>query len=130
LKQASLRRRSIDGVEVDELLQHADVAMYMAKSKHLGSCGTTPTTTTTTRRSWNSSRNPSRNRRRPARAAYNEESLLDGRVEAIEALVALATSATRFALPRQFPSACRADGLLDKLTDWSCPSARRHQHCA
>jgi predicted signal transduction protein with EAL and GGDEF domain len=119
-----------DGVEVDELLQHADVAMYMAKSKHLGIV-----------------RYDSRHDHYDAsklelvaqlRHAIDDGqlvlhyqpkvSLIDGRVHAIEALVRWNHPTHGLLYPDSFLPLAEQTDLIDKLTDWVLARALVETH--
>jgi diguanylate cyclase (GGDEF)-like protein len=109
-----------DGIEVDELLQHADVAMYNAKSKHLGIV-----------------------RYDPAHDHYDaaklelvaqlrhaiddgqlllhyqpKASLVDGRVDTVEALVRWRHPTHGVLYPDSFLPLAEQTDLIDKLTDF------------
>jgi diguanylate cyclase len=108
------------GEDVDELLQLADVAMYVAKAQHAGVIGY----------------NPSQNHYDAAnltlvselRHAIDENelvlfyqpkvSLQDGRVEAVEALVRWQHPELGLLPPDRFIPLAEQTGLIDRVTEW------------
>jgi diguanylate cyclase len=108
------------GEDVDELLQLADVAMYVAKAQHAGVVGY----------------NPSQNHYDAAnltlvselRHAIDENelvlfyqpkvSLQDGRVEAVEALVRWQHPELGLLPPDRFIPLAEQTGLIDRVTEW------------
>jgi diguanylate cyclase (GGDEF)-like protein len=110
----------VDGDEVDDLLQHADVAMYMAKAKHLGIVRYDPA-------------NDHYDASKLALVAqlrhaiddgqlvlhYQPKTTLsDGHVEAIEALVRWQHPTHGLLYPDSFLPLAEQTDLIDRLTDW------------
>jgi diguanylate cyclase (GGDEF)-like protein len=109
-----------DGTDVDELLQHADVAMYVAKEQHRGVVRY----------------DPSQNHYDPAdlalvgqlRQAIETDQLVlhyqpkatldDGRVEAVEALVRWRHPTLGLLYPDRFIPLVEQTDLIDRLTEW------------
>jgi diguanylate cyclase (GGDEF)-like protein len=119
-----------DGVEVDELLQHADVAMYMAKAKHLGILRYD-----SEHDHYDASKLELVAQLRHAiddgqlELHYQpKESLVDGRVEAIEALVRWQHPTHGLLYPDSFLPLAEQTDLIDKLTDWVLARALVETH--
>jgi EAL domain-containing protein (putative c-di-GMP-specific phosphodiesterase class I)/GGDEF domain-containing protein len=109
-----------DGVAVDELLQHADVAMYMAKAKHLGIVRYDPR-----HDHYDASKLELVAQLRHAiddgqlvLHYQPKESLIDGRVDAVEALVRWQHPTHGLLYPDSFLPLAEQTDLIDKLTDW------------
>jgi len=108
-----------DGTDVDELLQHADVAMYLAKSQHTGVVRYDP----------NDDHYDAANLGLIAdlRHAIDEGQLVvhyqpkaaleDGRVEAMEALVRWEHPTLGFLYPDRFIPLAEQTDLIDRLTE-------------
>ena len=109
-----------DGSEVDELVQHADVAMYMAKAKHLG----------IVRYDRDQDHYDATKLELVAqlRHAIDDDqlvlhyqpktSLIDGRVDAIEALVRWQHPTHGLLHPDSFLPLAEQTDLIDRLTEW------------
>jgi diguanylate cyclase (GGDEF)-like protein len=109
-----------DGTEVDELLQHADVAMYMAKSQHLG-----VVRYDSDHDHYDASKLELVGQLRHAiddgqlLLHYQPKaSLSDGRVDAVEALVRWQHPTHGLLYPASFLPLAEQTDLIDKLTDW------------
>jgi EAL domain-containing protein (putative c-di-GMP-specific phosphodiesterase class I) len=109
-----------DGTEVDELLQHADVAMYMAKAKHLGIVRYDPR-----QDHYDASKLELVAQLRHAiddgqlvLHYQPKASLLDGSVDAIEALVRWQHPTHGLLQPDSFLPLAEQTDLIDRLTDW------------
>ena len=119
-----------DGVEVDELLQHADVAMYMAKAKHLG----------VVRYDADQDHYDASKLELVAQLRHAiddgqlvlhyqpKEWLTDGRVDAIEALVRWQHPTHGLLYPDSFLPLAEQTDLIDKLTDWVLARALVETH--
>ena len=109
-----------DGIDVDDLLQHADVAMYVAKAQHVG----------VVRYDAEHDHYDAANLgliadlRRAIDAGelvmhYQPKAALeDGRVEAVEALVRWQHPTLGLLYPDRFIPLCEQTDLIDKLTTW------------
>ncbi|HEY5025091.1 MAG TPA: bifunctional diguanylate cyclase/phosphodiesterase [Acidimicrobiales bacterium] len=109
-----------DGIDVDDLLQHADVAMYMAKDQHTG----------VVRYDAAHDHYDAANLgliaelRRAIDAGelvmhYQPKAALeDGRVEAVEALVRWQHPTLGLLYPDRFIPMCEQTDLIDRLTTW------------
>ncbi|MEY2404422.1 MAG: diguanylate cyclase [Acidimicrobiaceae bacterium] len=109
-----------DGVAVDELLQHADVAMYVAKAKHLG----------IVRYDAGQDHYDATKLELVAQLRHAiddgqlvlhyqpKESLTDGHVDTIEALVRWQHPTHGFLFPDSFLPLAEQTDLIDRLTDW------------
>jgi diguanylate cyclase len=119
-----------DGAEVDELLQRADVAMYMAKSKHLGIVRYDPR-----HDHYDAAKLELVSRLRHAiddgqlvLHYQPKASLVDGRVDAIEALVRWQHPTHGLLYPDSFLPLAEQTDLIDKLTDWVLARALVETH--
>ena len=109
-----------DGIDVDDLLQHADVAMYVAKAQHAG----------VVRYDAAHDHYDAANLGLIAdlrRALDGDELVLhyqpkaaleDGRVDAVEALVRWNHPTLGLLYPDRFIPLCEQTDLIDKLTEW------------
>ncbi len=107
-----------DGIDVDDLLQHADVAMYLAKSQHVGVVRYDP------QHDHYDAANLGliADLRRAIDAGelvlhYQPKAALDdGRVEAVEALVRWQHPTLGLLYPDRFIPMCEQTDLIDRLT--------------
>ena len=109
-----------DGIDVDDLLQHADVAMYMAKAQHTG----------VVRYDADHDHYDAANLGLIAdlRRAIDADELVmhyqpkaaleDGHVEAVEALVRWQHPTLGLLYPDRFIPMCEQTDLIDRLTTW------------
>jgi diguanylate cyclase len=109
-----------DGIDVDDLLQHADVAMYVAKAQHTG----------VVRYDAEHDHYDAANLGLIAdlRGAIDADELVmhyqpkaaleDGRIEAVEALVRWQHPTLGLLFPDRFIPMCEQTDLIDKLTTW------------
>jgi diguanylate cyclase (GGDEF)-like protein len=109
-----------DGIDVDDLLQHADVAMYLAKAQHSG----------VVRYDAEHDHYDAANLGLIAdlRRAIDADELVmhyqpkaaleDGRVEAVEALVRWQHPTLGLLYPDRFIPMCEQTDLIDRLTTW------------
>jgi len=109
-----------DGSEVDELLQHADVAMYMAKSKHLGIVRYDPDHDhyDATKLELVAQLRHAIDDGQLVLHYQPKLSLTDGRVDEIEALVRWQHPTHGLLYPESFLPLAEQTDLIDKLTDW------------
>jgi diguanylate cyclase (GGDEF)-like protein len=109
-----------DGANVDELLQRADVAMYVAKDGHLGICRYDPdhdaydaanlTLVTQLRHAIDAGQ---------LELYYQPKTALsDGRIEAVEALVRWHHPTEGLVLPDRFVPLVEQTDVIDRLTEW------------
>ncbi len=109
-----------DGIDVDDLLQHADVAMYVAKAQHTG----------VVRYDAEHDHYDAANLGLIAdlRRAIDADELVmhyqpkaalsDGRIEAVEALVRWQHPTLGLLYPDRFIPMCEQTDLIDRLTTW------------
>ena len=109
-----------DGGEVDELLQHADVAMYVAKAQHLGIVRYDPA-----HDHYDAAKLELVAQLRHAIDAGQlvlhyqpKTTLIDGRVDEIEALVRWRHPVHGLLYPDSFLPLAEQTDLIDRLTDW------------
>jgi diguanylate cyclase (GGDEF)-like protein len=109
-----------DGIDVDDLLQHADVAMYLAKAQHVGVVHYDP------EHDHYDAANLGliADLRRAIDAGelvmhyQPKAALADGRVEAVEALVRWQHPTLGLLYPDRFIPLCEQTDLIDRLTTW------------
>ncbi len=109
-----------DGIDVDDLLQHADVAMYLAKAQHVGVVHYDPE-----HDHYDAANLGLIADLRHAIDAgelvmhYQPKAALDdGRVEAVEALVRWQHPTLGLLYPDRFIPLCEQTDLIDRLTTW------------
>ncbi|MGA2520832.1 MAG: bifunctional diguanylate cyclase/phosphodiesterase [Acidimicrobiales bacterium] len=116
-----------DGVDVDDLLQHADVAMYVAKTRHAGVVRYDPDLDHYDA----ANLGLIADLRRAIDAGelvlhYQPKAALDDRrVEAVEALVRWQHPSLGLLYPDRFIPLCEQTDLIDKLTTWVLRTALR-----
>ena len=114
-----------DGTDVDDLLQRADVAMYVAKGKHAGVVRYDPD-----QDEYDATKLSLVAQLRHAIQAgqlvlhYQPKAALsDGRVEAVEALVRWEHPTRGTLYPDSFIPIAEQTDIIDKLTDWALATA-------
>jgi diguanylate cyclase (GGDEF)-like protein len=119
-----------DGAEVDELVQRADVAMYMAKANHHGIVRYDPKHDhyDATKLELVAQLRHAIDDGQLVLHYQPKASLVDGRVDAIEALVRWQHPTHGLLYPDSFLPLAEQTDLIDKLTDWVLARALVETH--
>jgi len=114
-----------DGTDVDDLLQHADVAMYLAKSQHTGVVRYEPENDhyDATNLELIANLRHAIDANELVLHYQPKASLEDGRVEAVEALVRWEHPSLGFLYPDRFIPLAEQTDLIDRLTEWVLTTA-------
>jgi EAL domain-containing protein (putative c-di-GMP-specific phosphodiesterase class I) len=114
-----------DGTDVDDLLQHADVAMYLAKSQHTGVVHYEPENDhyDATNLELIANLRHAIDANELVLHYQPKASLDDGRVEAVEALVRWEHPSLGFLYPDRFIPLAEQTDLIDRLTEWVLTTA-------